>query len=48
MANSPDLDSIAALQSENARLTALLDAHGIQWRQKAQTEPLTPLVRRLD
>jgi len=26
------LDSIAALQAENARLMALLDAHGIDWR----------------
>lgn len=26
------LDSVAALQAENARLIALLDAHGVEWR----------------
>jgi superfamily II DNA or RNA helicase len=28
----PDHDSLAALQAENARLIALLEAHGIDWR----------------
>jgi len=28
-------DRLAALQAENERLTALLDSHGIQWRQAA-------------
>ncbi|MBB5445635.1 hypothetical protein HDG38_004267 [Paraburkholderia sp. WSM4177] len=27
-----DRDLMAALQAENARLIALLDAHGIEWR----------------
>jgi len=36
------LDEAAALRAENARLTALLDAHGIAWR--LPPEPATPLV----
>ena len=28
----PDHDSLAALQAENVRLIALLEAHGIDWR----------------
>ena len=27
-----DTDALASLRAENARLTALLDAHGIAWR----------------
>jgi hypothetical protein len=27
-----DLDEITALRAENARLIALLEAHGIEWR----------------
>jgi hypothetical protein len=30
-------ERLAALQAENARLTALLDAHGIPWRPSAST-----------
>ena len=32
-----DLSAIAALQSENARLIALLEAHGIEWRPSQST-----------
>ena len=32
MAAMAESDAFAALQSENARLAALLDAHGIDWR----------------
>lgn len=28
-----DRDLLAALQAENVRLIALLDAHGIEWQQ---------------
>ena len=35
-----DRDQLASLQSENARLIALLDSHGIEWRlQQHQTPP---------
>ncbi len=33
MPSTPDLDALAALRAENARLIGLLDAHGVQWRQ---------------
>ena len=29
-------DELAALRAENARLTGLLDAHGIPWRQRLE------------
>jgi len=32
-------DRLAALQAENDRLAALLDSHGIQWRQSALPQP---------
>lgn len=34
-----DLDDLAALRAENARLIALLEAHGIEWRPPASAEP---------
>lgn len=34
-----DLLSIAALQTENARLVALLEAHGIAWRLSVAAVP---------
>jgi superfamily II DNA or RNA helicase len=37
-----DADELATLRAENARLTALLDAHGIAWRVPPETE--TPTV----
>jgi hypothetical protein len=42
-------NAVAALQTENARLTALLDAHGIEWRLPAssasQPVPLLPAFK---
>jgi superfamily II DNA or RNA helicase len=35
----PDQDLLARLQAENARLTALLEAHGIEWRQRTVVCP---------
>ena len=35
-----DSDSIAALQAENARLVALLQSNGIDWRLPAEPEPI--------
>jgi len=32
-------DRLAALQAENERLVALLDSHGIQWRQPPSPQP---------
>ena len=32
-------DRLAALQAENERLAALLDSHGIQWRQPPSPRP---------
>jgi hypothetical protein len=37
-----DTDALASLRAENARLTALLDAHGIAWRLPPQAQ--TPTV----
>lgn len=37
-----DVDALAMLRAENARLTALLDAHGIAWRLPPQAQ--TPTV----
>jgi hypothetical protein len=34
----PNRDELSALQAENARLIALLESHGIEWR------PLQPAV----
>ena len=34
-------DPLAALQAENARLVALLEAHGIEWRQPPKPSPPT-------
>jgi hypothetical protein len=39
-----DTQLVAALQAENARLIALLDAHGIDWQPPADPA-LIPLVR---
>ncbi|RKE39194.1 hypothetical protein B0G76_5592 [Paraburkholderia sp. BL23I1N1] len=39
-----DRDLMAALQAENARLIALLDAHGIEWRLPPQTVNLPKTV----
>ena len=36
----PDQDALAALRAENARLTALLNSHGIEWRRP--TPPVSP------
>jgi superfamily II DNA or RNA helicase len=36
-----DVDALAMLRAENARLTALLDAHGIAWRLPPQAQTLT-------
>jgi superfamily II DNA or RNA helicase len=36
-------DALSALRAENARLTALLEAHGIEWR--LSPEPSLPLVQ---
>jgi hypothetical protein len=33
-----DLDRLAALQAENARLIALLESHGIEWRRPPAPE----------
>ena len=42
-------NAVAALQTENARLTALLDAHGIEWRlppsSASQPVPLLPAFK---
>ena len=42
-----DTDALASLRAENARLTALLDAHGIAWRlpPQAQTATVAELSR---
>lgn len=32
MGSMPDGDELAALKAENARLIALLESHGIEWR----------------
>jgi hypothetical protein len=40
-----DADALASLRAENARLTALLDAHGIAWRLPPQAQ--TPTVAEL-
>ncbi|EPU1774875.1 TOTE conflict system archaeo-eukaryotic primase domain-containing protein, partial [Escherichia coli] len=39
MVHKSDSDELAALRAENARLVSLLEAHGIEWRRKPQTEP---------
>ena len=38
-----DSDSIAALQAENARLIALLQSNGIDWRLPAEPEPIVTM-----
>jgi len=44
MKNSTLSDQLTALQSENARLTALLETHGIEWRsQPPAPPPLAPI-----
>lgn len=40
-----ECDPAAELKAENARLIALLEANGIQWR--ASPEPMPSLVREL-
>ena len=37
-------DQLAAMQAENARLIALLDGHGIEWRLPLQTTPPEPAL----
>jgi hypothetical protein len=37
-----DQDELDALRGKNARLTALLDAHGIAWR--LPSEPVSPPI----
>ena len=32
MSPKPDVEQLAALRAENARLEALLEAHGVEWR----------------
>lgn len=39
MGRAADSDGVAALHAENARLIALLEAHGIDWRRKASSAP---------
>ena len=39
--SKPERDPLAELQAENARLTALLEAHGIEWRQPPKPSPPT-------
>ena len=49
MAATAESNAVAALQTENARLTALLDAHGIEWRlppsSASQPVPLLPAFK---
>lgn len=42
MPTTPETDPLAALQAENMRLIALLEAHGIPWRQAPTTDPQAP------
>ncbi len=37
-------DPLAALQAETARLIALLDGHGIEWRMPPEPIPPEPAV----
>ena len=37
-------EQLAALQTENARLLALLDGHGIEWRLPPEPPPIEPVL----
>jgi hypothetical protein len=37
-------EQLAALQTENARLLALLDGHGIEWRLPPEPPPIGPVL----
>lgn len=41
-------DQLAALQTENVRLIALLDGHGIEWRLPPEPIPPEPAVPALE
>lgn len=41
LGSKPERDPLAALQAENAHLAALLEAHGIEWRQPPKRSPPT-------
>lgn len=43
----PDRDEMAALRSENARLIALLESHGIEWRPLPKSSPSASAPARL-
>ena len=43
MASTTELDTLAALRAENARLVALLETRGIEWRAPAGSAP--PLAK---
>lgn len=42
--SADDPDALGRLRAENARLTSLLDAHGIAWRPSAPSTPPVPAV----
>jgi hypothetical protein len=42
MSRQGEQDPLTALRAENARLIALLEQHGIDWRLTAETSPSTP------
>ena len=44
MPSTPDAEELAALEAENARLIALLEAHGIAWRPSTVAEEPTQAV----
>jgi superfamily II DNA or RNA helicase len=44
MAQMPESDPLRILQAENARLIALLESHGIPWRQTSAEAALSPVT----
>jgi hypothetical protein len=42
MSRQDEQDPLTALRAENARLMALLEQQGIDWRRSAETSPLAP------
>ena len=44
MAITSDRDAVAVLQGENARLAALLEKHGIEWRSSREASALSPVA----
>jgi superfamily II DNA or RNA helicase len=42
--SSPEHDQLVALQAENARLIALLEAQGVEWRPRSETVPADATV----